>query len=119
MTRRKAPRTGLPPEAIEGVAARFRLLSAPSRLRILDALMDGPSSMTALIARTGLEQSNLSRHVAALERGGCVLRSRDGKSVVVEIVDPTLKELCDLVCGALREQAAEAHAAFRSFSPGG
>lgn len=108
--RRKSP---MPPEAIEGVAARFKLLSSPSRLRILDALMDGPLGLSELLELTGFEQSNLSRHVAALERGGCVTRTREGQSVIVEIADPNLKKLCDLVCGALRDRAAETHAAFR------
>ena len=102
----------LPPEAVQAVAERFRLLSSPSRLRILDALMSGPLGLGEIAAFTGLEQSNLSRHVAALERGGCVRRSRAGQAVIVEIADPTLAQLCELVCGALREEAAAAHAAF-------
>ena len=91
----------LPEEALEQVAARFRVLSSPSRLRILNALMGGPRCMGELVALTGLEQSNLSRHVAALERGGCVARRREGQRVLVDVVDPTLKPLCGLVCGAL------------------
>ncbi len=103
----------LSPEAIESVAARFKLLSSPSRLRILNALMNGPLGISELLEETGLEQSNLSRHVAALERGRCVTRTRDGQSVIVEIADPSLATLCELVCGSLAEQAAEVHAVFR------
>lgn len=111
--RTRQTRKGMPPEAVESVAARFQLLSSPSRLRILDALMEGPLGLSELLERTGLEQSNLSRHVAALERGGCVTRTREGQSVMVAIADPSLGKLCDLVCGSLRDQAAEVHATFR------
>ena len=69
----------LPAEALDGVASRFRVLSSASRLRILNALMEGPRSMGELVELTSLEQSNLSRHVALLERGGCVARHREGQ----------------------------------------
>ena len=91
----------LPPQALGAVASRFRVLSSPSRLQILNALMQGPLSVGELVAATGLEQSNLSRHVAALEQGGCVARRREGQRVIVEVIDPTLKPLCEIVCGGL------------------
>lgn len=91
---------------IDQVAARFRALSEPSRLRVLNALMDGPRGMGDLMQFTGLRQSNLSRQVTELERAGCVARERRGREVVVWIADPSLAALCELVCGALRKQAA-------------
>jgi DNA-binding transcriptional ArsR family regulator len=100
------------------VAARFRLLGAPSRLGILNALMGGPLGMAALARATGLEESNLSRQVAELERGGCVRRTRRGRSVEVEISDPSLKALCEVVCGALRTRAERAADAFTQSGPG-
>ena len=99
-------------DVLLAVARRFRALSSPSRLRILNALMGGPRTMGALGGMTGLEQSNLSRQVAELEQEGCVARTREGRKVRVAISDPTLYALCDLVCGALREQAAADHARF-------
>lgn len=91
----------LPPAALEAVAARFRALSVPARLRILNALMAGPATMGALVERTGLEQSNLSRHVAALERARCVRREPRGRQVLVSVADPDLEALCALVCQRL------------------
>jgi DNA-binding transcriptional ArsR family regulator len=109
---------GMPEGVLDAVAERFRALSVPSRLRILNALMGGPSSMGALSEATGLEQSNLSRHVTELERAGCVRRRRAGRTVEVEIDDPTLLQLCDLVCGSLAERASQTHAALRRSSSG-
>lgn len=91
----------LPDALLERVAARFRALGAPSRLRILSTLMDGPLGMGELMAATCLELSNLSRHVQALEQDGCVVRERRGREVTVRIADPSLAELCQLVCAAL------------------
>lgn len=91
----------LPEHLLEAVARRFRALGVPSRLRILNALMNGPLGMGDLEDATGLEQSNLSRQVTELEREGCVTRTRAGRTVEVEIADPSLHALCKLVCGAL------------------
>lgn len=100
----------LPAALLASVAERFRVLGSASRLQVLNALMGGPLGMAGLMAATGLEQSNLSRHVRELERAGCVARRRNGRTVEVEISDPTLMALCDLVCGALRERAEAEHA---------
>ncbi|MFT5154760.1 MAG: DNA-binding transcriptional ArsR family regulator [Planctomycetota bacterium] len=104
MARKKSKHT-LPEHLLEAVARRFRTLGVPSRLRILSALMDGPLGMAELEEATELEQSNLSRQITELEREGCVGRRRSGRSVEVEISDPSLRDLCALVCGAVTEQA--------------
>jgi DNA-binding transcriptional ArsR family regulator len=95
----------LPDSLLERVAARFRALGSPSRLRILSALMEGPLLMADLGQATGLEASNLSRHVLGLEQDGCVARERLGREVRVRIADPSLPALCDLVCGAVLDNA--------------
>jgi ArsR family transcriptional regulator len=98
---------------LELVADRFRTLGVPSRLRVLNALMDGPLGMGELGRATGLQQSNLSRQVSELERAGCVAREREGRKVVVRISDPTLAKLCDLVCASLRRHAVAGQAHWR------
>lgn len=105
-------------ELLDAVAWRFRVLSVPSRLRILNLLMIGSLPMAELERLTGLEQSNLSRQVTELEQAGCVARYRDGRSVRVEISDPTIEALCDLVCGAVRDRASRTHAAMHTRSRG-
>jgi nucleoid-associated protein YgaU len=72
-------------EVVDAVARRFRVLGTPSRLRILNQLLERPRSMSELQELCGLEQSNLSRRVAELEQAGCVRRRRSGRQVVVEV----------------------------------
>ncbi|MFT4515259.1 MAG: DNA-binding transcriptional ArsR family regulator [Planctomycetota bacterium] len=98
---------------LEAIARRFRTLAVASRLRVLDALMAGPLPMGELATATGLSQSNLSRQVTELEQNGCVTRERQGRNVEVGIADPTLKKLCELVCGSLEQRASETHASLR------
>lgn len=107
MTRpsRPPPHLPLPPAALAAVAARFRVLGTPSRLRLLDLLLGGPRGLGALARAAGLTLSNASRQIAALEAAGCVGRERQGRDVLVRVVDPTLEALCRLVCGALAGRA--------------
>ena len=106
---RKGPKKqALPDALLQDVAERFRALSSVSRLKVLNALMQGPLGMGELMEATGLEQSNLSRHVRELELSGCISREREGRTVRVAIADPSLEALCGLVCGSLADQATEA-----------
>ena len=59
-------------EAIELVAARFRLLGDASRLRLLRALMEGDHSVQELVEECGLSQTNVSRHLGLMRRDGVV-----------------------------------------------
>ncbi len=110
MATKKSVHGALTPAQLELVAARFRALGVPSRLRVLNALRDGAMGMGELAVATGMQQSNISRQVTELERAGCVERDRQGREVTVRIADPTLVELCDLVCGSLLRQAKQEHA---------
>lgn len=113
MVVKSPPHPPLSVAQLELVAARFRALAVPSRLRVLNALMAKALSMNELAAATGLQQSNLSRQVTELERAGCVARERQGREVVVAIADPTLRQLCELVCGSLLAQAEAERARLR------
>jgi len=97
----------LPEEALERVAARFRLLGDPSRLRLLNLLMQGESSVQELVEASGLGQANVSRHLGLLRREGVVARTRDGNRALYRIADRSIEKVCELVCGELSSQLAE------------
>ena len=101
-------RVVLTDEAIGLVAARFRALGDPSRMRLLNVLMRGPHSVGELLAESGLEQSNVSRHLAVLRREGLVARQSDGNRALYRIVDPSLVELCELVCSGIADRLSDA-----------
>ena len=107
MAKRTRKHPVLTEEALELVAARFRALSDPTRLRILNTLMQGESSVQDLVETTGLEQPNVSRHLAHLRREGIVQRRPDGNRAIYRIHDPTVVELCELVCGGLAGRLSE------------
>jgi DNA-binding transcriptional ArsR family regulator len=52
--------------AVELVAQRFKILGDATRLKILRRLMEGESTVTALVEAVGSSQANVSRHLAVL-----------------------------------------------------
>jgi DNA-binding transcriptional ArsR family regulator len=94
----------LPEPLVELIAGRFRILAEPMRIKLLDELRDGPLSVGELQERVGASQQNVSKHLGVLHNARMVSRSKRGTSALYEIADPSVFELCELVCGGLRRQ---------------
>ena len=94
----------LPDPLVTLVAQRFRVLSEPARIKLLDALRSGPATVGELAARVGLSQQNASKHLGVLHTAGLVERTRTGSTTHYAITDPSVFTLCELVCDALRDR---------------
>lgn len=97
----------LPDALVELIAHRFRVIGEPMRIRLLDALRDGPLTVNELAEALGASQQNVSKHVGLLAQAGIVAREKDGNRVRCSIADQSIFELCEIVCGGLRQQVAE------------
>ena len=95
---------GMPPEALEQVAAYFQTLSEPTRLQILNFLRQGERNVGELAQLCGYTSANVSRHLAMLTQRGLVARESRGTSVYYRIADESVYALCDLVCGNIVRQ---------------
>lgn len=95
----------LTPEVVDLVARRFWVLSEPARLTILNALLEGEHTVSELIDAAGLRQANLSRHLQLLRTGDFVSRRKEGQFAYYQIADPSVAELCDIMCRRLEEGA--------------
>jgi DNA-binding transcriptional ArsR family regulator len=91
-------------EALELVAARFRAMGEPLRLRILQELEGGERSVSALAERVESTQPNVSKHLKILQDAGLVKRRQQGTTVYYSIADEMVLELCDLICSRLRDR---------------
>jgi len=94
----------LPKEALEKVASYFQALSEPTRLSLLNLLRGGERNVGELAQLTGFTPANVSRHMALLSSHGLVTRESRGTSVYYRMADPSVYQLCDLVCGNLARQ---------------
>lgn len=74
-------------QAIGLKAKLFRGFSDPSRLSILDALRAGSSSVTEIVAATGMSQSNVSNHLGCLRECGLVTCEQQGRYVRYQLSD--------------------------------
>ncbi|HJV96788.1 MAG TPA: metalloregulator ArsR/SmtB family transcription factor [Albitalea sp.] len=108
---------GLPPEALEQVAAYFQALSEPTRLRILNLLRDGERNVGELAELCGYTAANVSRHLAMLTQHGLVVRESRGTSAFYRIADDSVYALCDLVCGNIARKVERSAVDTAAFAP--
>ena len=101
-------------QALELVAARFRMLGEPMRLKLLRALLGGEKTVSDLIEQTKGTQANLSKHLNLMTQAGLLGRRKEGLHVYYFIADEGIFELCHLVCGQLHEQFEQQAKAFSS-----
>ena len=106
------------------LAALGRLLAAPARAAIVDALFDGRAwSVSELAATAGISASTASEHLQALARGGLVASTREGRHHRYRIASPSIADALESLstlaplkpAGGLREVSrAEAMRAART-----
>jgi ArsR family transcriptional regulator len=102
----------LTPEAAELIARRFRALSDPTRLRILDLLRSQDEASVGEIAElVGGSQQNVSKHLSALHAEGFVSRSKRGTSSIYRITDPGVHQICDGISAGIEAQLTAMEAA--------
>jgi DNA-binding transcriptional ArsR family regulator len=95
----------LPADLVELIAERFRALSEPTRIRLLDRLREGEASVLELTEAIGTTQQNVSKHLGVLQRAGIVGRRKTGNFSYYSIADAGVFVLCETVCGSLEQQA--------------
>lgn len=91
-------------EALELIAARFRAMGEPLRLRILQELERRECSVSSLAEMVGSTQPNVSKHLKVLQEAGLVKRRQQGNRAFYSIADPMVFELCDIICSRLRDR---------------
>ncbi len=94
----------LPDEIVEVIARRFRILSEPTRIKLLNQLHGGEASVHELCEQTGTTQQNVSKHLAVLIDAGIVARRRDGNVTRYRVVDVGVFQLCEVVCASIERR---------------
>ena len=83
------------------IAARFRLLADPTRIKLLDLLREGEASVQQLTEEIGSSQQNVSKHLGVLRQEAIVRRTKRGNYSYYSIADEGVFALCEDVCGGL------------------
>lgn len=87
----------------------FRVLSDPTRVRLVHLLLDAPDNgctVSELVAAVGAPQSRISTHLGCLRWCGLVHTHREGKQVYYQIADARIRGLFALGGAMMRDYAA-------------
>jgi DNA-binding transcriptional ArsR family regulator len=104
VTTRRQKALSMNPEALELVAARFRVLGEPLRLRLLQQLTLGERSVSELAGLLTTTQPNVSKHLKVMQGAGLVSRRPDKNTAYYSIADDSVFTLCDIVCRRLADR---------------
>jgi ArsR family transcriptional regulator, cadmium/lead-responsive transcriptional repressor len=96
-------------------AKLFRGLSEQSRLTILEALRKEPLTVSDIVERTGLTQSNVSNHLSCLKSCGLVVNSQSGRYVTYRLSSGRIENLLLIADQLLDECATQINACTRYY----
>ena len=94
-------------KAYEVQAEYFRALSHPVRIRIVHYLKEGERCVCEIVPYLKEEQSNVSRHLAALKRAGILSSEKKGVSVYYRVEDENVYKILDLALYSVKKVAKE------------
>jgi ArsR family transcriptional regulator, cadmium/lead-responsive transcriptional repressor len=116
MARRTTPAITLLPPAesgVEMVAKFFRALADPTRLRLLEFLLEEEHTVTDCVSVAGLSQGRVSSHLACLSDCGYLQVRRYGRFAYYRAADPRVAELVRLAHSLASDNAAALAACVR------
>src|SRR5579883_2075074 len=86
----------------------FQALAHPTRIAILEQLRDGELSAGAIIEKLGMEQANVSQHLAVLRGKQIVVNRKAGNQVFYSVRDPILLQVLALMRNYFQKHLNEA-----------
>ena len=97
----------------EHTARFFQILADPTRVRIVELLLDGERNVSDLVDALNMQQGRVSSHLSHLWRCGLVTTRREGKYIYYRLQDSRLRLLLELAAAqdAARSSNGEPHRA--------
>jgi DNA-binding transcriptional ArsR family regulator len=91
----------------------FKGLGDPTRLRIVEALLEKERKVSELIKLIGVPQSNISNHLACLKWCGYITSRKEGTSVYYQITNERVKKIVSLAREIIADHAENLYACTR------
>lgn len=102
-----------PPVLADLLAKFYRGLGDPTRLRILEHLLEGEKNVGELVEVLGTAQGRVSSHLACLRGCGYVAVRTDGRRAFYRVTDPRVVKILALGRGMVQDNAAHIFACTR------
>ncbi len=96
-----------PDRKLELTARFFQVLADPTRLRIVELLLEGEKNVGELVALLGIQQGRVSSHLACLRWCGFIGTRREGKFIYYRVTDDRVRQLIQLAHKLLADNAGE------------
>ena len=78
-------------------AEMCKVFTNPTRIEVLNLLRGGAMSVSELIEKTKLSQSNISQHLSIMKNKGIVQSRRDGKKIYYELTNKKIIQAFDII----------------------
>ncbi len=95
------------PNAADLTARFFSGLADPTRLRLIELLLERPHTVGEMVTRLGLRQARVSNALVCLKWCGFVEAQRDGRYIWYAVIDPRVRDLVTLARAVMADHAAE------------
>ena len=83
----------------------FKGLGDPTRIRIVEALLENERNVSELIKLVAAPQSNISNHLACLKWCGYITSRKEGTSIYYQITDERVKKIVALARQIIADHA--------------
>ncbi|MCC6486613.1 MAG: helix-turn-helix transcriptional regulator, partial [Candidatus Hydrogenedentes bacterium] len=80
----------------------------PTRVAIAEVLRDGELSAGAILEQLGLEQANVSQHLAVMRAKGVVSNRKEGNQVFYSLKHPMLADVLNIMRQYFLQHLSEA-----------
>ncbi len=91
----------------------FKAFCDPSRIKIIQLLLEKERNVTDLIANLGVSQSGVSNHLACLKWCGFVTSRKEGKSIYYQVSDDRVEKILHLASQVIADNAEHIYACTR------
>lgn len=100
-------------ESNEILVKFFKGLGDPTRLRIVEILLEKERNVSELLKLIGAPQSNISNHLACLKWCGYITSRKEGTSIYYQITDDRVKKILALAREIVADHAENLYACTR------
>lgn len=92
-------------EILEPVSRIFKALADPTRLRILQCIIEKDERFVSdIVQHTGTAQANVSKHLSVLRSAGIVDARKENGRTYYYLKDKRLEKICDIVCNTVTDR---------------
>lgn len=95
----------------------LKALASAARIRIIELLRERPRCACEIPGILGLEQPNVSQHLAVLRRSGLVNAARDGSRIIYSVDRDEVFAILDLVDALVRGRHRDMGALLAQLEP--